>query len=191
MSSKKKSFKVGENTWMTKNIDLKEFNNGDPIPFITSEKEWEKASEKGMPACCATKNSGDEYGLLYNIHAISDPRGLAPKGWRIPSEKDYEDLINHYAGKFKAGTYLRSQTGWYDNVFFQKNDFNGLPNGLRYLWGEFEGEGQGYCGYWALKNRDKTYSFMILRSDDVDALIFGVSDNGYGYSVRCVKGGGK
>ena len=35
MSSKKKSFKVGENTWMTKNINLKEFNNGDPIPFIT------------------------------------------------------------------------------------------------------------------------------------------------------------
>ena len=35
MKSKKISFKVGENTWMTKNIDLKEFNNGDPIPFIT------------------------------------------------------------------------------------------------------------------------------------------------------------
>ena len=170
---------------MTKNIDLKEFNNGDPIPFITSEK----ASEKGMPASCATKNSSDEYGLLYNIHAISDLRGLAPKGWRIPSEKDYENLINFYEGKYKAGNYLRSQTGWYDNVFFQKNDFNGLLNGLRYPWGEFEGE--GYCGYWALKNRDETYSFMILRSDDVDALIFGVTDNGYGYSVRRVKGGDK
>ena len=96
MSSKKKSFKVGENTWMTKNIDLKEFNNGDPIPFMMTKKEWKKASEKGIPACCATKNSSDEYGLLYNIHAISDPRGLAPKGWRIPSEKDCEDLINHY-----------------------------------------------------------------------------------------------
>ena len=35
MKSKKKSFKVGEHTWMTNNIDLKEFNNGDPIPFIT------------------------------------------------------------------------------------------------------------------------------------------------------------
>ena len=64
-----------------------------------------------------------------------------------------------------------------------------MPNGLLYQWGELEYE--GYFGYWALKNRDETYSFMILISDDVDALIFGVTDNGYGYSVRCVKGGGK
>ncbi len=35
MKSIKKSFIVGQNTWMTNNSDLKEFNNGDPIPFIT------------------------------------------------------------------------------------------------------------------------------------------------------------
>jgi uncharacterized protein (TIGR02145 family) len=187
MKKEKKSFKIGAATWMTKNIDVKEFNNGDPIPFITDEKEWEKASENGMPACCETMNSSEEYGLLYNIYAIKDPRGIAPKGWRIPLEKDYVKLIDFYAGTNKAGTYLRSQKGWYENLFFQSSDFNGLPNGFRYPWGEFEGE--GYYGYWVMKNEDDTYSFMILRNDDVDALIFGVQDNGYGYSVRCVKGG--
>jgi hypothetical protein len=65
------------------------------------------------------------------------------------------------------------------------SDFNGLPNGSRRVDGEFEGE--GYYGQWLMGDDKGNYMHMILRGEDIDALIFPVTDLGNAYSVRGVK----
>ncbi|MFM7090175.1 MAG: hypothetical protein ACKOZZ_05140, partial [Bacteroidota bacterium] len=36
---------IGNDEWMTENISVKKFNNGDPIPEAKTEAEWLKAGQ--------------------------------------------------------------------------------------------------------------------------------------------------
>jgi uncharacterized protein (TIGR02145 family) len=92
--------------WMGKNLDVDTFRNGDPIPHAETDVQWKDAGEKKQPAWCWSSNDPDkrkEYGKLYNHYAVADPRGLAPDGWRIPTQKELESLtIPDSVEKWKA-----------------------------------------------------------------------------------------
>jgi uncharacterized protein (TIGR02145 family) len=183
-----KSFLAGKTKWMQSNLDVTQFNNGDPIPLVTEKKEWKKCVKDGLPACCYYNNDKSEFGtrgLLYNVHAVKDPRGIFPSGWRLPKEEEFRDLIKLYGGQFSAGKRLRHQKGWYEGPFMTMSDFEGLPNGMRRQDGEFEGE--GYYGQWLMECDDGSFSHMILRGEEIDALIFPVMNLGNAYSIRAVK----
>jgi hypothetical protein len=47
---------IGDETWMTKNRDVDRFRNGDLIPYIESDTEWEEAGKNGQPAWCYYDN---------------------------------------------------------------------------------------------------------------------------------------
>jgi uncharacterized protein (TIGR02145 family) len=90
--------KIGEQTWMGVNLNTDKFVNGDEIPEAKSEKAWIEACKNKQPAWCYFENkskNGKISGKLYNWYAVNDPRGLAPKGWRVPSIEDYEKLYNN------------------------------------------------------------------------------------------------
>jgi uncharacterized protein (TIGR02145 family) len=87
--------KIGKQVWMTKNLDVDRFRNGDLIPEVTSEAQWIEYGRLRKPAWCYYDNkpeNGKKYGKLYNGYAVNDSRGLAPKGWRIPTYSDFELL---------------------------------------------------------------------------------------------------
>lgn len=86
------------NTWMSKNLSTKTFNNGDPIPEAQTAQEWAEAAREQKPAWCSVPEfEGDgAYGVLYNSYAIEDPRGLAPAGWRIADLSDWIQLFSGY-----------------------------------------------------------------------------------------------
>ena len=84
--------KIGNQIWMQKNLDVVTFRNGDTIPQVFGEKEWEVAGFEERPAWCYYNNdsiNGFKYGKLYNWYAVNDPRGLAPDGWEIPTYDDW------------------------------------------------------------------------------------------------------
>ena len=90
---------IGEQEWMTRNLNVSKFRNGDLIPEIQNDEEWEKAGQEGHPAWCYYDNdceNGKIYGKLYNWHAVNDSRDLAPIGWRIPRPADWTELRNFY-----------------------------------------------------------------------------------------------
>lgn len=103
---------VGKQTWMKENLNITHFRNGDPIPVCKDFSEWLRLSEAGLPACAAydfDRRNRKKYGLLYNWYAVSDPRGLAPEGFRIPTEKDFALLLEYCGGKpYRSGRALRS-----------------------------------------------------------------------------------
>jgi uncharacterized protein (TIGR02145 family) len=42
---------------------------------------------------------------------VSDPRGLAPKGWHIPSDQEWTVLTDYLGGTGKAGSEMKSKEG--------------------------------------------------------------------------------
>ncbi len=110
-----KSVVIGTQTWTSENLNVSIFRNGDPIPEVRTTEEWKKAGENKQPAWCYYDNdpkNGEKYGKLYNWYAVSDPRGLAPNGWHVPSEKEWKNLDEYL--KDNGGIKLKSTTDWED-----------------------------------------------------------------------------
>jgi uncharacterized protein (TIGR02145 family) len=154
-NQKFKTVTIGDQVWMAENLNVDKFRNGDPIPHAQTAEEWKQAGEKGQPAWCYYDNdpaNGKIYGKLYNWYAVSDWRGLAPEGWRIPSDEDWEKLIKLLGGKDVAGGKLKATDTTYwksPNVgATNETDFTALPGGSRHTDGLF-GSMSNYGGWWS------------------------------------------
>ena len=104
---------IGEQIWMTSNLNVTKFKNGDTIYEAKTKAQWIKASKDKKPAWCYYQNNAQyekKYAKLYNWYAVNDPRGLAPKGWHIPSSNEWEELISFI--KKDGIESLKTQDGW-------------------------------------------------------------------------------
>lgn len=111
---------IGKQVWMTQNLNVETFRNGESIPEANSVEEWNDAKWKKTPACCCynfNPDNCDRYGKLYNWYAVNDPRGLAPDGFKIPTEEDWDQLIDYLGGPSIAGKKMKSTELW--------SEFNG------------------------------------------------------------------
>ena len=87
--------KIGEQVWMSENLQTSTYRNGDPIQYANSNQEWLDFAYVGEGAWCYYENddqNGMKYGKLYNWYAVNDSRGLAPKGYHIPSDAEWTVL---------------------------------------------------------------------------------------------------
>lgn len=128
------SVNIGDQVWMSKNLSISTFRNGDPIDEIQDIDQWGlKSHKKGMPLCYYPNNEISEimkYGRLYNYHVLQDPRGLAPEGWRVPTVKDWQELIEYLGGREKAINKIKSRRGWKSGLNGSNSSgFNALPAG--------------------------------------------------------------
>jgi uncharacterized protein (TIGR02145 family) len=194
------SVRIGDQEWMTRNLDVDRFRNGDLIPHIESNEEWKKAGENGQPAWCYYDNDheyGKKYGKLYNWYAVNDPRGLAPKGWRVPSNEEWTTLINFLGGKEVAGHKMKSDNGWNDwedNYGEIKNGngddsfgFNALPGGARGINGSFRNVSIN-AFFWSATQlgRDSAWRRGMNGSEEVSRhYYFGFKSSGA--SFRCLR----
>jgi uncharacterized protein (TIGR02145 family) len=94
---------IGSQTWMAENLNVDRFRNGDVIPEAKTDEEWKTACCNFQPAWCYYKNdpkNGAKFGKLYNFWAVIDSRGIAPNGWKVPSDDDFNNLKN-FIGTYK------------------------------------------------------------------------------------------
>jgi hypothetical protein len=111
--------------YSTNNLDVTQYRNGDPIPFIESSETW---SELTTGAYCYYYGE-PEKGILYNWYAVNDPRGLAPVGWKIPTIDELEkiDLTGGPSGKrVYVGNYLNINS---DRYFWSSTELD-----KKYAW---------------------------------------------------------
>ena len=189
---------IGKQVWMSENLNVDKFRNGDPIPEAKTALEWEKAEKEGKPAWCYYDNdpkNGLKYGKLYNWHAVNDSRGLAPSGWHVPSDADWSELINFLDPKAEggnkipntAGRKMKSNTGWNTtNNASNQSGFSGLPGGNRScLDGAFYTVGI-FGSWWSSTEYNKHFAGLI-NLENLDDVLKMECYKGEGYSVRCLR----
>jgi uncharacterized protein (TIGR02145 family) len=181
---------IASQEWMTENLNVDKFRNGDPIPEAKTDEEWIKAIENKQPAWCYYDNdpaNGEKYGKLYNGYAVSDSRGLAPVGWHVPSDAEWTVLTKTLGGEAVAGMKLKSTSGWIDSGNgTNESGFSGLPSGLRYGRGPFSDIGK--IGYWwsSAKKVSSPAWFRGLKYTNV-TVRRSLSGKSVGMSVRCIR----
>ena len=189
---------IGTQTWTSKNLDVEIYRNGEEIPQVKDKEEWANLT---TGAWCYYKNktaNGKKYGKLYNWYAVNDPRGLAPKGYHIPTDAEWTMLTDYLDGEPVAGTKMKSTSGWQNNKLDGTTGngtnisvFTGLPGGFRVSRGDYFFN-VGYNGYgWSssVSNTDvpwcRALGTMYGAVDRLDE-VFGTNKR-QGFSVRCIK----
>ena len=177
--------------WMSKNLDVSTYRNGDPIPKVTDATAWANLT---TGAYCYYNNDSTTYaatyGKLYNWYAVNDPRGLAPEGWYIPTDFEWATLSSCLGEDPIAGGPLKETgtTHWNSPNTGATNvtNFYGLPGGYRNLLGNFFE--LGFVGnYWsatAFSSNHAWYRSLHYNNDDLSRPSI---DKKLGMSVRCIR----
>lgn len=184
---------IGMQKWMVRNLDVSKFRNGDPVPEAQTNAEWIRATVNKQPAWCYYKSdprNGAEFGKLYNWYAVYDTRGLAPKGYHIPTVEEWEQLIEFSGGREYAGRTMKSKSGWENNG----EGINGTnESGVTALAGGFRFDGTvfrniGKSGnWWSSSEQSSGNAFAFtLKSNETGISKCDVSKS-WGQSVRCIK----
>lgn len=182
--------KIGNQIWMTQNLKVAHFRNGDSVPYAKTAEEWEKAGKEQKPAWCYYNNdpaNDSKYGKLYNWYAVNDPRGLAPAGWHIPSDVEWKQLTDFIGGNEAAGKKLKSRSGWELNGNgTNESGFNGLPGGYRYDYGFFNYGGL-FAVWWASPVNYTSFAWLYYQAYNFGNAFRYFPTKAFGFSVRCIK----
>ena len=194
--------KICDQTWMQKNLNVSRYRNGDIIPQVSNPSDW--ASLTTGAWCWYNNDSatyGSVYGRLYNWYAVNDPRGLAPEGWHVSSDGEWNVLVkcldtnadtssiggfqNTIAGGAlkEAGTshWLSPNTGANNS-----SGFTALPGGSRGNDGGFYYAAQNGKWWTSTKNDNENSRYRFLNYINIEILRASYQKF-LGFSVRCVK----
>jgi uncharacterized protein (TIGR02145 family) len=201
-----KIIKIGNQVWMSENLKVIHYPNGDPIPLITSSVMWQNLPDDNMSdAYCwyddDIKNK-DIYGALYTYAAaIGDnwerdnsklnKQGICPDGWHLPSDEEWTELIGYLGGEGIAGgrmkdmstTYWNSPNTGADN----SSGFTALPGGYRHgNDGTFNYV--GLDGLWWSSTEHSSSNAYCRHLDYGNAHVDRYDPSkSFGLSVRCIR----
>ncbi|HPG39199.1 MAG TPA: FISUMP domain-containing protein [bacterium] len=172
--------------WMTKNLNVTHYRNGDPIPCVSEEDEWEDLVTGAYCYYDNNESYAGEYGALYNGYAVNDNRQLAPAGWHVANEAEWQTLFDCLGGINVAGSKLKETgtTHWLapNSDATNESGFTALPGGWRSWSNGSIGEYAYFRAFGEIFH--PTYN---LRLEEARVSI-GSSDLFIGTSVRCVMG---
>ena len=195
---------IGNQTWMLENLKTLTLNDGTPItehlngmdwgdlPNQTPQYQWSDTSD--LNNVVDEELPFDFYGAMYNHWAIESGK-LAPEGWRIPSQADFEELEDYLLEngfENQEAFALKSSTGWLPSSGNGINaiGFNGLPNGyINALGGPTLG--QGICT-WATTNVNTNLPIgsrtrVLVQLFDTEDIFYGDNSIRIGSGIRCIK----
>ncbi len=186
---------IGTQIWMTKNLNVSRYRNGDPIPQVISSTQWASLTTGAWCYYEHNTSNGPIYGKLYNWYAVNDTRGLAPAGYHVPSDVEWTTLSTFLDGEAVAGGKMKAigtiQGGnglWYSPNLNATNvsGFTGLPGGNCFSNGTFYGIGN-YGHFWSSNANAAALAFDRRLTKANASLERNSSPRRYGLSVRCIK----
>jgi uncharacterized protein (TIGR02145 family) len=103
---------INNQEWMSENLNVSSFCNGDPITNASDWPEWFNIVEPRRCAYEANEAYRDQFGSLYNFWAVRDERNLCPCGWHVPSLAEYQSLETYLGGNEIAAGKIKGVETW-------------------------------------------------------------------------------
>ena len=203
--------KIGTQCWMKENLHSTHYANGDTILLSNGGLSYmqgyryELQQNDTLPAECFYNWQAATRGL-HSKSTPSNVQGVCPKGWHLPSQGEWENLIEHInssdfklnSNKLYIGKALASQTGWISTPdtfaignHAELNDgsgFTAIPVGSI-----FENPaGQGIAAeFWSSTITNYGSGYYLYLHSYLPYAALNASDQREGRSVRCVLDGPK
>lgn len=189
---------IGAQSWMTRNLKVTKYKNGDAITNGLTNYNWETATTAAYTFPNGNTSKKDTLGLLYGFAVIKDNRGVCPTGWHVPTDNDWKtlemnqgmtqaqaDQVQDYPGRGTIGG--KFLEGGSSGLQIQKAGYGfvGAPTPDFYSYNESG-------GYWTSSGGSDPVNTLWWRGfnfgiPDAGPVVRGVADKGYILSIRCVK----
>jgi len=178
---------IGTQTWLIENLRTTHYNDGSAITYEGDSVLW---SLYNSGAYCYYNNdvaNNNIYGKLYNWYAANSGR-LAPAGWHVPSDAEWQTIVDFLGGNDTAGAKMKATTLWNSPNTGATNSsgFTAIPAGGRELNGRYSNIGKNAL-FWSTTSYSTDNAwYRFLNHDNIQAFGF-ISSKVFGASVRCVK----
>ncbi|MFA4907308.1 MAG: FISUMP domain-containing protein [archaeon] len=186
-----RTVRIGSQWWMAENLKVTHYQNGDALPNVTDNAAWFWLNSGAYCNYGNNATNSDTYGRLYNWYAVHDYRNIAPIGWHVPSDVEWQIMVNYFLGGDEvAGGKLKEigTTHWNSPNYGATNEsgFSALPGGERDLGGSYYYIGEnGY--WWSFTEDDKNCASQIALYYSSSFIWYWSDFKQDGFSVRCVK----
>ena len=140
---------IGTQCWTKENLRVSKYRDGSIIPLDesggtsgnSSAQIWSIRSTGARTVFGHNPANFALLGYLYNWYAISDPKGLCPSAWHVPSDAEWTTLTTFLGGESVAGGKMKSISTTYWNLSnvapTNESGFSTLPGGYRVNDGSF------------------------------------------------------
>lgn len=190
---------IGTQTWMVENLATTKYNDGTPIPSL-DYGHWGLSEDGAYCNLNDMQSNADVYGRLYNWYAV-ETGNLAPAGFHVPTQAEWQTLIDFIGGDAVAGGKLKEVgfTHWSvpNTAATDEFGFTVLPG----LWRlhnapdlATSGENQyGKSGHFWSATPHNLAGFARHRAFNFDTgEVFGsasgdIASKAIGMSIRCIK----
>jgi len=129
------------------------------------------------------------YGRLYNAYAALNSNNIAPNGWHVPSDAEFETLVNYLGGYSVSGGHLKESGSihWANNDLVSDNSsgFTDIGPGSRLRTGVFNGLSISST-YYASDALTKD-TFLSHGAGGHNSYRYTGATANCGFSVRCIK----
>ncbi len=181
--------KICNQTFTTKNLEVTHYRNGDIIPQVSDATTWNNLTTGAWCYYQFLTANGPIYGKCYNGYAMADPRGLAPEGFHIPTNNEWNNLVNCLVPTSTAGKKLKEvgNAHWpsYPGISAtNESGFTALPMGYQFYFVRFWSN-----SVYTITSANITYThgdvFRLNSTSDAAGLEVSVPIESQAY-VRCV-----
>ena len=186
-----KTVKIGNQVWMAENLKTKRYSNGDLIPNVKNDFEWDKLQSG---AWCNYENlnrNEDIFGKLYNWYVVYDSRNICPVDWHVPTDNEWMMLINYLGGSEVAGGSLKSVGfNYWNPPNSSASNFSGFSANSGGMRGKKNGifSDFGYNGYWWSLTPFGISAANYFRLDYINSkALRNYQFKNFGFSIRCIK----
>ncbi len=181
---------IGDQCWLKENLRTTKYNDGTSITNVTDNATWTSTTSGAY--CCYSNDTSNctTYGALYNWYAVNTGK-LCPSGWHVPSDAEWDTLVNYLGGVNVAGGKLKETgtTHWWspNNGATNSSGLTALPGGLR---SGYEGKflNLGGSGYWWSRSEEggSTAWVRTLSYNNANVNRYSINERD-GFSVRCLR----
>jgi uncharacterized protein (TIGR02145 family) len=192
---------IGAQQWMAEDLKTTHFADGTDIFFVSDPSDWKDLNYNDK----AYRNYPGKFNLLYTWAAAvngttgsySNPstiQGACPDGWHLPSDAEWNELVDYLGGTEIAGGKLKETgtTYWGSPNIGATNETGFTARG----GGRFNSIGvaeliTGLAFYWTSRSEhdDDNYDFAIIKAISYNsvAIFYLTERKNAGLSIRCVK----
>jgi uncharacterized protein (TIGR02145 family) len=185
-----RTVKIGYQWWMAENLKVIHYRNGDPIPNVTGDTEWYNLATGAYCAYDNNETRAESYGYLFNWYTVNDSRSIAPSSWHVPTDEEWQTLVDYLGGESVAGGKLKETgtTHWIDQNTGVTNEsgFTARSGGCRCGDGSNINLGS-HALFWSSTESDSDHAWYRGLFFDCSDIYRYYGSRRAGFSIRLVR----